>query len=66
VSGKAENPASSLRIKLMSRSRQINLETAGDLLQMGGYGHSRFRDFVLGGATRQILGSPRFPTLLAH
>lgn len=37
-----------------------------DLLVMGGYGHSRLRDFVLGGATRGVLDDPRLPTLLSH
>lgn len=37
-----------------------------DLLVMGGYGHSRFRDFILGGATKGILERPVVPTLLAH
>lgn len=37
-----------------------------DLLVMGGFGHSRFRDFVLGGATRDILAAPRLPTLISH
>jgi nucleotide-binding universal stress UspA family protein len=36
------------------------------LLAMGGFGHSRIRDFVLGGATKGILGQLRLPTLLAH
>jgi nucleotide-binding universal stress UspA family protein len=46
--------------------QQYALLQDSDLLVMGGYGHSRFRDFVLGGATRQILASPRLPTLLSH
>lgn len=37
-----------------------------DMLVMGGFGHSRFRDFVLGGATRSILAAPPVPTLLSH
>ena len=37
-----------------------------DLLVMGGFGHSRFREFVLGGATRSILTAPLVPTLLSH
>lgn len=41
-------------------------ENRADLLVMGGFGHSRFRDFVLGGATRSILASPAIPTLLSH
>jgi nucleotide-binding universal stress UspA family protein len=35
-------------------------------LVMGGYGHSRFREFVLGGATRVILSSMTLPVLMAH
>lgn len=42
-------------------------EAAGaDMLVMGAFGHSRLRDFVLGGATRGVLERPRLPTLLSH
>lgn len=37
-----------------------------DLLVMGAYGHSRIREFVLGGATEHALAAGRTPTLLAH
>ena len=37
-----------------------------DLLVMGAYGHSRLREFVLGGATRSILTKPPIPVLLSH
>lgn len=37
-----------------------------DLIVMGGYGHSRLRDFVLGGATRGMLQSMTVPTLMSH
>lgn len=37
-----------------------------DLLVMGGYGHSRVREFLLGGATRGILASMTLPILMAH
>ncbi len=37
-----------------------------DLLIMGAYGHSRLRELVLGGATRDILGSATRPVLMAH
>ena len=37
-----------------------------DFIVMGGYGHSRLREFVLGGATRGILSSMTVPTLMAH
>jgi len=37
------------------------------LLVMGGYGHSRLREIVLGGATRHMLNHQTdFPVLLAH
>lgn len=37
-----------------------------DLLVMGAFGHSRMRDFVLGGATRTILAAPPLPVFLSH
>lgn len=37
-----------------------------DLLVMGGYGHSRVREFLFGGATRDILGRMTVPVLMAH
>ncbi|WP_024341983.1 universal stress protein [Bradyrhizobium japonicum] len=37
-----------------------------DLLVMGAYGHSRFREFILGGATRSILTGPPIPVLFSH
>ena len=36
------------------------------LLVMGGFGHSRMRDFVLGGATKDVLNDLRIPVLLSH
>jgi nucleotide-binding universal stress UspA family protein len=33
---------------------------------MGGYGHSRLREFVLGGVTRLIFESMIVPVLLSH
>lgn len=37
-----------------------------DLLVMGAYGHSRFRESILGGATRNMLQSADFAVFLAH
>ncbi len=42
------------------------IESGAALLVMGGYGHSRIRDFVLGGATEGILNDLRLPVLLSH
>jgi len=41
-------------------------DISADLLVMGGYGHSRLREFILGGATRGILASMTVPTLMSH
>lgn len=37
-----------------------------DLLIMGGYGHSRMREMILGGVTRYVFGHPGVPVLMAH
>jgi len=37
-----------------------------DLVVMGGYGHSRMREFILGGATRGILAAMTAPVLMIH
>jgi nucleotide-binding universal stress UspA family protein len=41
-------------------------DTGADFIVMGGYGHSRLREFVLGGATRGMLQSMTVPVLMAH
>ena len=41
-------------------------DTAAELMVMGGYGHSRLREFVLGGATRGILSAMTIPVLMSH
>ncbi|NLS07887.1 universal stress protein [Rhizobium sp. P32RR-XVIII] len=42
------------------------LEQNADMLVMGGFGHSRLRDFVLGGATEAVLDKPLLPVLISH
>jgi nucleotide-binding universal stress UspA family protein len=37
-----------------------------DFLVMGGYGHSRLREFILGGVTRSMLNSMTVPVLMSH
>jgi nucleotide-binding universal stress UspA family protein len=46
----------------------LGMVTAGgaDLLVMGGYGHSRAREWVLGGATRHVLQHASLPVLMSH
>ena len=41
-------------------------DCSADLIVMGGYGHSRFREFVLGGVTRTMLASMTVPVLMSH
>lgn len=41
-------------------------DQGSDLLVMGGYGHTRFREVLLGGATRTVLESMTLPVLMAH
>jgi nucleotide-binding universal stress UspA family protein len=41
-------------------------DAGSDLIVMGGYGHSRLREFVLGGVTRTIVRSMTAPVLMAH
>ncbi|MBJ2150114.1 universal stress protein [Paracoccus sp. IB05] len=41
-------------------------DIGADLLVMGAYGHSRFREAILGGATRNMLESAEVPVFMAH
>jgi nucleotide-binding universal stress UspA family protein len=46
-------------------ARHVSDQNA-DLLVMGAYGHSRFRESILGGATRNMLKMAETPVLMAH
>jgi nucleotide-binding universal stress UspA family protein len=48
--------------QLLSRAAEIG----ADLIVSGGYGHSRLREWVLGGVTRHLLEHMTVPTLFAH
>jgi len=41
-------------------------DSGADLMVMGGYGHSRLREFVLGGVTRSLFESMTVPVLVSH
>lgn len=63
--------AESVSIQVGARSigaalQQHSIKIGGNLLVMGAYGHSRVRDFVLGGATEGILANLQLPVLLSH
>jgi nucleotide-binding universal stress UspA family protein len=59
--------------KVDANSRPIGevLETytlshQADVLVMGAYGHSKWREFILGGATKSLLSKPPLPILFSH
>jgi nucleotide-binding universal stress UspA family protein len=39
---------------------------SADLIVMGAYGHSRWREWIIGGTTREMLASSEIPILMAH
>jgi nucleotide-binding universal stress UspA family protein len=41
-------------------------DTGADLIVMGAYGHSRLREWMLGGVTRELLEHMTAPVLLSH
>lgn len=41
-------------------------DMSAEMLVMGAYGHSRFREAILGGATRNMLEQTTVPVLMAH
>jgi nucleotide-binding universal stress UspA family protein len=41
-------------------------DCGADFIVMGGYGHSRLREFVLGGVTRKILQCMPVPAMMSH
>lgn len=62
-------------VNVISRRTDIDIGNAllslcadqeSDLLVMGGYGHTRFREILLGGTTRTVLESMTLPVLMAH
>ncbi|TFW23132.1 universal stress protein [Duganella callida] len=64
-----------LQVEVQRRSAPVDTGNAilslaadlgADLLVAGAYGHSRFREMLLGGATRTILSAMSLPVLMAH
>jgi nucleotide-binding universal stress UspA family protein len=69
--GKRDIAARAVEIKVGKKSIGDALQDAAisegaQLMAMGGFGHSRLRDFVLGGATTGIMNQLKVPTLLSH
>lgn len=55
-------PSTDIGSTLLSHASDFD----ADLIIMGGYGHSRFREILLGGVTQAILASMTVPVLMAH
>lgn len=48
------------------RLAETALDFDADMIVLGAYGHSRAREFVLGGVTRDLLSAPPAPLFLCH
>ncbi len=57
-----EAASSGMGKRLLARAGELG----ADLIVMGGYGHSRLQELVLGGVTRTLLAHMRIPVLLSH
>lgn len=62
VEVKRQTVAAPVGEALMSTAADLS----SDLIVMGAYGHSRFREMMLGGATRTALQSTTVPVLMMH
>ena len=54
------------RSQIGERLLSLAADLSADLLVMGGYGHSRIRESLLGGVTRTVLDQMTLPVLMAH
>jgi len=57
-----ETPHGSVADAMRARAGQLD----ADLIVMGAYGHARWAERVLGGATRTMLSSAQVPVLMSH
>jgi nucleotide-binding universal stress UspA family protein len=64
VAADMHTDSTSIRIADAMLNRASDLEA--DLIVMGAYGHTRWSERVLGGATRGLLGSMTMPVLMSH
>lgn len=46
--------------------KQHATDISAELIVMGGYGHSRTREWIFGGVTRSMIDDPNLPVLMAH
>lgn len=64
-----------IKVEVMQQASSIDIGNAllslaadlgSNLLVMGGYGHTRFREVLLGGVTRTVLETMTVPALMSH
>jgi nucleotide-binding universal stress UspA family protein len=64
-----------IKVDVINRKTEVDIgdallslavDLASDLIVMGGYGHSRFREILLGGVTRTVLESMTVPVMMSH
>jgi nucleotide-binding universal stress UspA family protein len=66
VHGLSQHRMLSRRNEVGERLLAVAAAAGADLIVMGAYGHSRFREAILGGVTRTVLESSSVPLLMAH
>jgi nucleotide-binding universal stress UspA family protein len=66
IGAKVKRQVTTSDIDIANALLSLAADLSSDLLVMGCYGHSRFREVLLGGVSRQILTSMTLPVLMAH
>lgn len=61
-----QDPVSRNKLDVGNALLSLANDFGSDLLVMGAYGHSRFRETILGGVTRTILETMTLPVLMSH
>ena len=64
VSARTQVEITSIKVGEALLSRVADL--GADLIVMGAFGHARWRERILGGTTRDVLGSMTVPVLMSH
>lgn len=64
VNAEVQTETTQMHIAQALESRALSMQA--DLIVMGAYGHSRWAERVLGGATRGLLQSMKVPVLMSH
>jgi nucleotide-binding universal stress UspA family protein len=62
----AEVIAKKTKLDIGNALLSLAADCDADMLVMGGYGHSRLREMIMGGVTRRILESMTLPVLMSH